>query len=327
MENNDILNVKNYLSDDEIKYIYTQTFNKSSDNLKITRLIGGLKNAVYLIEKDDKKIVLKISSADDSKTLTVDRNTMWWEASILKKLEKVDIPSPELLYFDDSCTICLYPFIFMSYIEGKNYLDIKNNIPDLERKNIEYEIGVISKKISCLNGKNYFIPSYKNKKIDNNYEFILTLFESLIMDATSKKVNLGSVDYNDIYKILEKFKNELDDVKEISLCHADLWDGNILIKDNKISGILDCSDLYYGDELFTFYFRKNEKFISNDFLTGYGKTNLTYPENIRIEIYKLYTILKMIVDVSFKGYGRYQWMYDDFNNNYQKILKRTKSML
>lgn len=326
MENDDILKVKNYLTYNEVKGIYSLVFNKNN-NIKINRLTGGLKNSVYLIENNEEKVVLKVASANNDKTLSIDRNTMWWEAEILKKLESIDIPSPKLLYSDNSCSICPYPFIFMTYIDGKNYFDVKKEMSDLEIKKIEYEIGVISKKITSIVGKNFFIPAYKNKKINNNYEFMFALFQSLFNDSCLINLKLERIRYSSIFKIIESFKKEINDVDKISLCHADLWDGNILIKNKTISGVLDYSDLYYGDELFTFYFRNTEKTVNKNFLNGYGKTSLTYSENIRVHIYKLYTILKMIIDVAYKGYGRYQWMYDDLEKKYQKIINIKRNML
>ena len=61
MNKNDFFLVKNYQTDQAIKNMYREAFNKSSDNIKISKLSGGLKNAVYLIEDESKKVVLKIA--------------------------------------------------------------------------------------------------------------------------------------------------------------------------------------------------------------------------------------------------------------------------
>ena len=59
MEKNSISSAKNYQSETIIKEMYSKAFNKDSNNINIAKLSGGLKNAVYLIEDDGKKVVLK----------------------------------------------------------------------------------------------------------------------------------------------------------------------------------------------------------------------------------------------------------------------------
>lgn len=322
MENNNILQVKNYLSDEDIKKLYNKLFKSNTEDINITKLTGGLKNAVYLIECKGEKVVLKTESCENKKTITLDKNAMWWEASMMKELEELDIPSPKLLYFDGSCNDIKYPYIFMSYLEGNNYLEEKGHLSEQEREYIDEQVGEICKKISKINKNEYFIPTYSSKKIANNYEFILTLFDSIIKDATLKNIKLNNIEYEEIYNLLSKNKNVLKNNEKISLCHADLWDGNILVKDNRVSGIIDFADMYFGDELFTFYFHTLDG-VSEKFLKGYGKEKLTETEKLRIDIYEMFTIFKMIVDCDYKGYGKYDWMYKKFDEKFSKAKQHT----
>ena len=87
MENNDILLVKNYQTDETIRRMYEKSFGNSSSGLKISRLSGGLKNAVYSLEKDGRRVVLKIAPKDESRMLSLDRNTFGWEANMIQRLE------------------------------------------------------------------------------------------------------------------------------------------------------------------------------------------------------------------------------------------------
>ena len=101
-----------------------------------------------------------------------------------------------------------------------------------------------------------------------------------------------------------------------------MWDGNILIKDGHISGIIDFADVYCCDEIMTFYFHTIDGKLSDSFLKGYNKLNLSYDEIIRIEIYRMYVILKMITECKIKQYGRFEWMYNNLSERVQ-ILNRT----
>lgn len=305
MEKSDVLLVKNYQSDETIRKMYEKAFNKSAQNLVITILRGGLKNAVYLIQDGEDKIVLKIGSTNNDKILTIDRNTLWWEAEILKTIERLDAPTPTLLYFDNSFDVCNAPYIFMSYLEGENFFDKKKQLSIDELAKIEYELGQISFEICSIKSNKFFLPSSPNTIFSDNYDFISHLFELLIRDAETKNMRIDGISFFDIISLIECRRKEIMNISNLCLTHCDLWDGNILVNDGKVSGVLDFSDLYFGDELMTFYFHTVGEETSKNYLMGFNEKRLSYDECVRIEIYRLYTLLKMMVDVEFKGYGRY----------------------
>ena len=68
---------KNFQSDLIIKKIYEKNFNKSGEGIIITSLTGGTKSAVYLIQDLEEKIVLKISTKQQDKLLSFEKNTIW----------------------------------------------------------------------------------------------------------------------------------------------------------------------------------------------------------------------------------------------------------
>ena len=57
------------------------------------------------------------------------------------------------------------------------------------------------------------------------------------------------------------------------------------------------------------------------FLLGYNNKKLTYDETIRIEVYRLYSLLKMITDCEIKKYGRFGNMYTKFFEQYKKLSR------
>lgn len=320
MEKDKISNFKNYKSDDQIKELYKNVFGHNS-NIIITKLSGGMKNSVYLVDESGKKVVLKIAPKDESKMISADRNILWWENEMLKLMETINFSSPKPLHYDESGNLCESPYLFMSYIPGVNFLENKNSLDNSIVNNIEYEIGELSSRISSITKESFFLPSYPNKNFKNNYEFVTFLFELLLNDALSANLDLGKDNYNIIRDILINYKNSLNNISKLSLTHTDIWDGNILINNNRISGIVDFSDLYYCDELMCFYFHTIDGKTSEYFLKGYGKCNLNKDEQIRIEIYRMYVILKMIVDCKLKNYGRFAWMYDNFDTRIKTLTK------
>ncbi len=318
--NNDKL-VKNYLSETLICKMYENCFNCSSENIKIQKLHGGLKNAVYLIENEQEKVVLKVAPNNNSKMLSIDKNNMWWEAKMLQTMSHLDIPAPKLILFDDSCKICDASYMFMSYIPGQVYSQTKKNISLDSQNSIEYQIGKISSKISSISSDHYFLPSVPDERFKNNYEFTDYLFTLLIKDIQNNNLDIDNEIITDINNVLSKNKDSLNSVSKIVLCNADIWDGNILVESDKVSGIVDFADLYFCDELMTFYFHTIDGKRNDNFLKAFGKENLTKDEEIRIEIYRLYVILKMMVDCELKNYGKFDWMYDIYDDIVKKLKK------
>ncbi len=323
MKKNNSSSVKNYQSDFVIKKIYETHFHKNADNLNISILSGGLKNAVYLIDDGIEKVVLKIAPKDETKMISADRNILWWEAKMLKLMNECDIPTPKFIAYDNSGNICQSSYILMSYIKGKNYLEIKETLSAEEVANIEYQLGVISKKICSIKGNAFFLPSQPNKKFNNNFEFVLNLFELLLSDAKSKNMDLGDDSYNIIRNIIYSKKDSLNNISNLCLNHTDIWDGNVIVNNGQVEGIVDFTDLYVCDELMTFYFHTIDGITSENFLRGFDNKVLNTDEKIRIEIYRMYTILKMIVDCELKQYGRFDWMYENLNSKID-VLQRVK---
>lgn len=240
---------------------------------------------------------------------------------MLKLMNEYDIPTPKFIAYDGSGSVCQSPYILMSCVEGKNYLEIKETLSQEEIENIEYQVGVISKRICSIKGNSFFLPSQPNKKFNNNFDFILNLFELLLDDAKNKNMDLGDDTYNIIKNIIYSKKESLNNISNLCLNHTDIWDGNIIINNGKVEGIVDFTDLYVCDELMTFYFHTIDGITSEAFLRGFGNKILNTDEKIRIEIYRMYIILKMIVDCELKQYGRFDWMYENLNSKIDVLQK------
>ena len=51
---------------------------------------------------------------------------------------------------------------------------------------------------------------------------------------------------------------------------------------------------------------------------------LSFSEKVRIEIYRMYVILKMIVDCELKQYGRFDWMYENLDSRISSLQRVKK---
>lgn len=316
---------KNYQDETTIRKMFECTFNKDSSNILISGIEGGMKNAVYLIQDDENKYVLKIAPKNQNLMLTFERNTMWWEIEMLKLMQINDIPAPKLLNYDDSCNLCDAPYFFMTYIDGIKLSDLKNKLSQQDVENIEKELGRICYKMSKITSNDFYIPSFPNKKFNSNYEFIKFLFKTLIEDATNNNIRIKKYDYSLFVDLLELYKDSLNNISNLCLVHSDIWDGNIIIKDNRLNGLVDFSDLYFCDELFTFYFHTTKPETSRYFLEGYNQKILNQDEENRIIIYRIFILIKMAIEKEYKHFDKnnqYNWIYEKLDNEIDKLCTK-----
>lgn len=310
----------NDLTKEVFAKMYFAAFNKNAINLGIQKLSGGLKNRVYLMDDGKNRFVLKTVPSENKVVSEIDRNTLWWEADVLKKMEELDITTPRVLYYSEGIEEYHHPFMIMNYLEGNNYLDCKDNMCLEQKKDISFHIGEITQKICSIKKDYYYLPSFPNKKFKDNYEFVIFIFKKLLKIYKKYNINIDGITSNQVLELVKNKKKELNMVKQISMCNIDLWDGNILVKNGRISGMVDFTDTYYCDELMSFYFHLIDEDVDEYFLLGYGNKKLSYDEKVRIEIYRLYVVLKMIVDCEIKQYGRFGKTYRDFIRIYNKII-------
>ena len=76
----------------------------------------------------------------------------------------------------------------------------------------------------------------------------------------------------------------------------------------------------------TFYFHSIHSEISPSFLKGYGKTTLTESELTRTIIYRVWTLMKMIIEKEYKvsneHLNEYEWLYKKFYREIYRLEKR-----
>jgi len=69
---------------------------------------------------------------------------------------------------------------------------------------------------------------------------------------------------------------KFSEIKEATLVHWDLWEGNVFIKDGHVSGIIDWERAMWGESLMDDRFRHHNK--NDAFLIGFGKESFTEKE-------------------------------------------------
>lgn len=311
---------KNTQSDKKIKELSKIAF-PQKNVINIEELFGGMCNVAYKVSFNDNTIyILKISASTNEGYMRNEHNLMETEVEAMKIAKYNNIKFlADVVFFDNSYNHCSGKYFFMEFINGKNYYEEKSNLNHKENQIINKEIGLFEKKLSEITNNKFGIIASKNE-FDNLYDFVYYLFDNLIKDA--KDINLDfDINLNQLLKNLGESKSIFDEVKNPSLVHWDMWEGNIFIKNKHINGVIDWERAMWGDPFMDDRFRKHT--INQDFLEGFGKPNLTENELKRIYWYDLFLYLTMSVEFFYRGYedkSQYYWAKAEF----EELLKNSK---
>lgn len=302
---------KTIISQKNIEKIITKAFKNSVSILNIAELIDGYFNSSYKITLNNNlKIVLKIAPKSNINVLTYEKNIMRNEVIVNSLLSKNNPFIPEILYYDNSLKLIECEYFIMNYIEGIPLNKLKKTLNSKNLKSIYSQLGHYTKKINSIENNFFGDISNKEKQYNNWFECFYSMINDLFSDANKIQLTLFISKYEALEKII-KYKNELKKVKKASLVHKDLWDGNIFINPNtfEIEGIIDTERALYADYLLEIacgHLDNNKEFLSSYL----DKSNLSKSELKRINLYKFYLYLIMVIECPYRNYktnDQYNW--------------------
>ena len=203
--------------------------------------------------------------------------------------------------------------VIMSFIDNNNYQPNKINddlleaIISLHSKNsINYGFD-FDTQIGGLRQINSYSKNWVEFYRDNRLYYIF--------DLINKKQPMDSSINTKINLLLKKLDNFIPNNPKPSLLHGDLWEGNILFKNKKFSGLIDPGSFYGHNELEVSYLRWfDPRFIDKNFLDRY---------NDLISIDKNYLEYEPIYQLYYSLLNVYLWDRS-FVKNVRKLLDEIK---
>ncbi len=276
---------------------------------QIEELTEGMCNVAYkLTYEDGFQTILKIASPLKEGFLTNERNLMDAEVKAMKLVAKyTDLKVAEVYVYDTTGTLCKGDYFFMECMEGVNWFTVHESLEEEVKATLRKEVGMVQKKLSQVTGEKFCMLGDTEHQFDSLFDFIYYLISNVLQDAERKSVEIG-VSKEEVLSELTKYRACFDEVKEPSLVHWDMWEGNIFIKDGEITGIIDWERAMWGEALMDEPFRYHKR--NTDLLEGFGVNELSQAELRRIFWYDVLLYLTMMTEVFYREYeddGQYKW--------------------
>ncbi|MHB8129719.1 MAG: phosphotransferase family protein [Mobilitalea sp.] len=303
---------KNIQTNEEIIKMVQKAFgnNLSSEDITVKELTEGFFNVAYEVVLPGKAVILKIAPPIASNIMTYESNMMQAEVTALRLVrEKTFVPVPEILYYDASHSICNADYFFMDKLEGESFFKLKNDgMPEVEQKAVISEIGYYNAAMNQIHGTSFGYIGLPQKQGPSWKDTFLSILSDVLKDGETIDISLG-VEYDVVRKLIDRASFALEEIKNPVFVHWDLWDGNVFVKDGKISGLIDFERALWGDPLMEAYFRAHCH--NEDFTLGYG-ADLRKEAPIRALLYDMYLYLIMVIETKYRLYP------DDWQINFSK---------
>lgn len=295
---------KNKKTTHEIVQLLKESLGLEADAAAVSELTEGSFNAVYkIVLNNGARYVLKIAPNPEALIRRNEKEIMSAEVEALRFIKKqTAVPAPEVLCYSKKSSCCDSPFLIMQWMNGEDYLRASNDYSQEERKDILFELGAMTCDFHQIHGAAFGLLGEGGGRFPKWSEAFSSLFQNTLEDGVDAKVTLP-VAYDALIKLEEKAIPFLNDVVTPCLIHGDLWMGNVLVHNGKISALLDFERSLWGDPLMEYPFgllRNNA-----DFLKGYQHSAMEEPDfsmQLRRALYTLYHYLIVIIEKPYRGF-------------------------
>ena len=288
--------------------------------LSSKELTGGFFNAAYeIITQKGRQSILKVAPSSHVRVMGYEKDIMSVEVDVMKLLtKKTTIPIPKVFAHDKSMEIIPQEYYVMEKLEGEPYNIKKNTLEIKQQKLIEEKLGEYNKQINSIKSDSFGLFSNSQLRYENWYDCFLALVEMILKDGQYYNVDIGA-SYQETIDLVKSLKDILSVVKQARLVHWDLWDGNVFVKESKVTGITDFERTLWGDNIMEVYFYSSE---DEHFKNGYhlDATDKKYFD-IRKSLYGFYMFLCMVVECPYRQYTEdISWRLIELNSKREKLI-------
>lgn len=314
---------KSNITEEAIKSMVHKAF-PSIELIKAIELTEGYFNAAYLVTlSDNKEVILKIAPPQGVAVMTNEKDIMRAEVECMELLSTHNmIPMPKVLYYDFSHSICPSDYFFMTKLNGNSFNSRQEAMTKEEKDSVELQTGSYNAIINNITSDGF---GYYNSKLKGVpwFNVFCDFLDKIFMDAEKISLDIG-LDYHSVRELLHTHKNSFEEVTTPRLVHWDLWAGNVFVEDNMVTGFIDFERCIWGDVLLEVGFRSGNQ--NSSFLEGYGKTEFSEAEKVRILWYDFYLFAIASLESDFRNYPDRK-MFFWAKEKLEKTISRLKEIV
>ncbi|GHG45844.1 MULTISPECIES: aminoglycoside phosphotransferase family protein [Amycolatopsis] len=239
---------------------------------------GGTYNrAVRLRLADGRRLVLKI--APSASGLTYEHDLLATEAEYYRLASG---PLPSVVGAGPG-------FLLMTEVPGEPWNRTPGTGPHLRA-----ELGAIVARLHRTTGEGF---GYLQDPLHPTWASAFTaMVDAILADAVRYGVRLPRP-AAEIAHLVRRHEPLLELVTTPVLVHFDLWQGNILVQDGHVSGIVDAERAFWGDPVAEFVSLTLFHDLDEPLLAGYGRAGLDAPAGRRLTLYRVYLGLIMLAEM------------------------------
>lgn len=267
---------------------------------------GGTYNTVHRVAlSDGSRVILKQAPDADAARLTYEAELLVNEAEFYRRAGGgTGVPVPEVVHLAPDS-------LLMSELPGEPWSALTAGMGDAEHERLRRELGSLVGELHNVTGTRFGYPSQAVPTAPTWREAFTAMLEAVLADAERFGAKLP-VSGERVRELVRRAVPALDEVTVPALVHFDLWQGNILLKQEEgqwtISGIIDGERMFWGDPLAEFVSLNlfGEPEDDPALLAGYraagGDAEFDEAARLRMALYRCYLYLIMLVEGVPRGY-------------------------
>jgi aminoglycoside phosphotransferase (APT) family kinase protein len=275
-----------------------------TDDSFASELGHGWCNVAYLLRlADGREVVMKIAPARGVEVMTYEKDMLAGEVAVIRLVGgATSVPVPHVDHYDPSCEIIAAPWFLMTRVPGENFGEVSGDWPDERSQAVWRQIGAVNAELNTIVGDGfgrYGLPGVRSWQ-----EAFTGILEDVLADGERRDVDLGW-SYDEVRQAIADHQACLDAVTVPRFCEWDLWGSNVMVHDDRITGIIDHERAFWGDPIMEAGFLAAGSVSAGDasgFLAGYGRGPLTPDELDRRRLYNLHLFLIMVIETFYRGH-------------------------
>lgn len=260
------------------------------------RYTASNQNYVYGIDTGKRQYVLRL-------TLPEKKELVLSALNLQSIMEGLDVPISKFIKEDLDGKHSPFLSLLMNRMPGQDIIHIYSQLNTVEKLQMAKQIYEIQKKTTGFMMGSGYGRSFFYNNLPTNQTLFTTwsadIFQNIhyFIEKLHKTGLIHIPNENKIYSIMDKLKANLDTVLPTAFLR-DIGERNVLVKQGRITGVIDIDDICFGDSLLVIaltHIALREKGYDTEYTDAWQNLlNLDSNAQDRLELYKIFYALSFL---------------------------------